>query len=134
MGNTCLSCDLLLHYWNSGLNKSNGFVLNRKHEQFVINVVLKTKMIPNSCVMLLTIGGKVALVTPNKHPHKRYWVHKPKFEWTSCDCIIFYRWLCFVGSLKSSFIIVHRVGMKFNTCWNFLKLLNSCDNTSQFHL
>ncbi len=52
--------DLLLHYWYSGLKKSNGFVLNRKHEQFVISVVLKAKMIPDSCVTLSTIGARVA--------------------------------------------------------------------------
>ncbi len=28
--------DVLFHYWYSGLRKSNGFVLNRKQEQFVI--------------------------------------------------------------------------------------------------
>ncbi len=32
-------------------------------------------MILDLCVTLLTIGARVALVTSNKHPHKRYWVH-----------------------------------------------------------
>jgi len=49
-------------------------------------------------------------------------------------CITFYRWLCFVGSLKSLFIIAHGVGMKFNTSWSFLKPLNTCDSISQSYL
>jgi len=32
--------------------------------------------------------------------------------------------LCYVGSLKSSFIIACGVEMKFNVCWNTLKLLD----------
>ncbi len=31
-------------------------------------------------------------------------------------CIMFYKQLCHVGSLKSSFINAHGVGMKFNVC------------------
>jgi len=48
-------------------------------------------------------------------------------------CIMFYKQLCHVGSLKSSFINAHGVGMKFNVCRNVLQPLNSCDSTSQSH-
>jgi hypothetical protein len=49
-------------------------------------------------------------------------------------CITFYRWLCFVGSRKSSFITTHGVEMKFKVCWSTLKPLNYCDSTSQLYL
>jgi hypothetical protein len=49
-------------------------------------------------------------------------------------CIMSYKWLCYMGSWKSSFIIVHGVGMKFNVCWSALKPLNFCDSTSQMYL
>jgi hypothetical protein len=48
-------------------------------------------------------------------------------------CIMYCRWSCFVGSRKSSFIIAHGVGMKFNICWNISKFLNSCDSTLKSH-
>jgi hypothetical protein len=38
-------------------------------------------------------------------------------------CIMSYKWLCSMGSRKSSFIIAHGVGMKFNICWCVLKPL-----------
>jgi hypothetical protein len=80
-----LGGDKLLYYWYNALRKSYGFVINKKHEKFVVNVVLKAKMIPNSCVTLLVGPSKVALVTSRKHPHKKYWVHNLEFEWASCD-------------------------------------------------
>jgi len=49
-------------------------------------------------------------------------------------CITSYKWLCFMGSWKNSFIMTHGVGMKFNICWSVFKPLNSCDNTSQLYL
>ncbi len=52
----------------------------------MINVVFKARMIPNSCAMLPTIAFEVALVTSKKHPHKRYSVHNPEFEWVFYDC------------------------------------------------
>jgi hypothetical protein len=45
-------------------------------------------------------------------------------------CIPYYSWLCYVGSWKSSFIIVHGVGMKFSVYWRTLKPLNSTDHKS----
>jgi hypothetical protein len=36
--------------------------------------------------MLPTIAFEVALVTSKKHPHKRYSVHNPEFEWVFYDC------------------------------------------------
>ncbi len=52
----------------------------------MINVVFKARMILDLCVMLPTIGARLALVTSNKHPHKRYWVHNHESKWVSCDC------------------------------------------------
>ncbi len=61
-------------------------MINRKQEQFVINVVIKARMIPDSCVMLPSTPSRVALVMSRKHPHNKYWVHNPKLGCTSCDC------------------------------------------------
>jgi hypothetical protein len=61
-------------------------VINRKQKQFVINVVIKAMMIPNSCVTLPSTPSRVALVAFRKCPHKKYWVHNPKLEWISYDC------------------------------------------------
>jgi len=49
-------------------------------------------------------------------------------------CIRSCKWLCFVGSHKSSFITSHGICMKFNICWCTLKPLGSSDSTSQLHL
>lgn len=88
MGNTCYNLvgDILLHYWYSALQKNNGFVMNEKHEQLVINVVLKAQMIPNSCVTLPTTNFRDGLCYTQKHPHKRYWVHNLESKWASRDC------------------------------------------------
>jgi len=48
-------------------------------------------------------------------------------------CIMSCRWLCSMGSWKSSLIIAHGIGMKFNACWYALKRLDSSDSTSQLH-
>jgi hypothetical protein len=48
-------------------------------------------------------------------------------------CITYCRWSCSVGSWKSSFVIAHGVGMKFNVCWSTPKFLNSCDSILEFH-
>ncbi len=69
--------DVLIHYWYNALQKSHGFVINRKQKQFVINVVIKAKMIPNSCVTLPSTPFGVTLVTSKKRPHKKYWVCNP---------------------------------------------------------
>jgi len=49
-------------------------------------------------------------------------------------CIMFCKWLCYVGSRKSSFITTHWVGIEFNVCWCILKPLDSNDNTSQLNM
>jgi hypothetical protein len=48
-------------------------------------------------------------------------------------CITSYNQLCSMGPQKSSFIMTHGVGMKFNICRNALKPLNSSDSESQSH-
>jgi hypothetical protein len=69
--------DVLIHYWYNALQNSHGFFINRKQEQFVINVVIKARMIPNSCVMLPSTPFGVTFVTSRTCPHKKYWVHNP---------------------------------------------------------
>jgi len=58
--------DVLVHYWYKSLRRNHGFVVNRKQEQFVINVLLKAKMILDAYVRLLTINFGMALVTSKK--------------------------------------------------------------------
>jgi hypothetical protein len=77
--------DVLIHYWYNALWQSHGFVINKKQIFFVINVVIKAKMIPDSCVTLPSTPFGVALVMSKKHPPNKYWVHNPKSKWASCD-------------------------------------------------
>jgi hypothetical protein len=63
--------DVLLHYWYKSLRKNHGFVLNKKQENFVINVFLMARMIPNARVTLPTNNFGMALVTSKKRLHKK---------------------------------------------------------------
>jgi len=69
------------------MRKQHGFVPNLKHEQFVINAVLKAREIPDSCVTLPIADDGPALVTSKNNASKLYFVYNPDCEWGCCDCV-----------------------------------------------
>jgi len=68
------------------LDKKLGFVPNKKKEQFVVNVVLHARDIPNSCVAFLKDDGGYVILAFLKHEDVNYKVYNPKFEWAYCEC------------------------------------------------
>ena len=69
------------------MRKQHGFVPNLKQEQFVINAMLKTREIPDSCVTLPIADDGPALVTSKTNPTKLYYVYSLDCEWGCCDCM-----------------------------------------------
>ncbi len=63
------------------MRKKWGFILNRKHEQFVVNVVFHAREIPNNSMTFPNNDGGYAFVTSLTHEHVNYKVYNPKFEW-----------------------------------------------------
>ena len=82
-----LTEDILSHYWYQSMRKQHGFVPNLKQEQFIINVVLKAREIPDSCVTLPIANDGPALVTSKTTAGKLYIVYNPDCEWGCCDCM-----------------------------------------------
>jgi hypothetical protein len=82
-----LTGEILSHYWYQAMRKQHGFVPNLKQEQFVINVVLKAREIPDSCVTLPIANDGPALVTSSNDPSKFFSVYSPDCEWGCCDCM-----------------------------------------------
>ncbi len=69
--------DVSTSYWEmfcciENLRKNWGFIPNRKHEQFVVNIVFHAKDIPNSCVTFLEDDGGYAIVASLKHEDVNY--------------------------------------------------------------
>ena len=81
-----LTEEILSHYWYQAMRKQHGFVPNLKHEQFVINAVLKAREIPENCVTLPIACDGPALVTSKNNAAKSYSVYNPYCEWGCCDC------------------------------------------------
>ena len=81
-----LTEEILSDYWYQAMRKQHGFVPNLKQEQFVINVVLKAREIPDSCVTLPIACDGPALVTSKTNASKSYSVYNPDCEWGCCDC------------------------------------------------
>jgi hypothetical protein len=79
--------DVIMKYEYNQYLKESGFILNKKAERLVINSVLQSLKIPDSCVSLPTEAGQLALVTLSKRPHVRYAVYNPDTEWASCECV-----------------------------------------------
>jgi hypothetical protein len=63
------------HFWYKGLRKENGFVDNKKMQNFVVTVLMKARDIPDVDVTLNVLPGNHALVTSSEHRHIRYIVH-----------------------------------------------------------
>ena len=82
-----LTEDILSHYWYQAMRKQHGFVPNLKQEQFVINVVLKAREIPDSCVTLPIADDGPTLVTSKSDAAKVYSVYNPDCKWGCCDCM-----------------------------------------------
>ncbi len=74
------------HYWYQNLRKNWGFVQNRKHKQFVVNIVFHARDIPNNCVTFLEDDGGYGIVASLKHEDVNYKAYNPEFEWAYCEC------------------------------------------------
>jgi hypothetical protein len=79
--------DVLLHYWYQSLRKNWGFVPNKKQEQFVINIVLHARDIPNSCLTFPKDNGGYVIVIFWKHEYVNYKAYNLEFEWVYCECL-----------------------------------------------
>jgi len=53
--------DVLIHYWYQVLQKSYGFVANKKRQKIITTLLLKARTIPNDHLKLSTTIGGVAL-------------------------------------------------------------------------
>jgi hypothetical protein len=79
--------DVIMKYEYNQYLKESGFILNKKAERLVINSVLQSLKIPDSCISLPTKVGQPALVTSSKWPHVRYAVYNPDTQWACCECV-----------------------------------------------
>ena len=75
------------HFRYKGLQKENGFVDNKKMQNFAVTALMKARDIPDADVTLNVLLGNHALVISSKHRHIRYIVHTPAEEWAGCNCI-----------------------------------------------
>jgi hypothetical protein len=67
--------------------KGSRFISNKKAERLVINSVLQSWKISDSCVLLPAEAGQPALVTSSKRPHVRYAFYNPDTQWACCECV-----------------------------------------------
>jgi hypothetical protein len=72
-----LTHDVIMKYEYTQYLKESGFISNKKAERLVINSVLQSLKIPDSCVSLPTKPGQPVLVKLSKRPHMRYAVYNP---------------------------------------------------------
>jgi hypothetical protein len=82
-----LTYDVIMKYEYNQYLKESGFISNKKAERLVINSVLQSLKIPDSCVSLPTQIGQSALVTSSKRPHVKYTVYNPDTQWACCECV-----------------------------------------------
>jgi hypothetical protein len=67
--------------------KENSFISNKKVEHLVINSILKSLKISDSCFLLPTEARQSALVTSSKWPHIRYAVYNLDTQWACCESV-----------------------------------------------
>jgi hypothetical protein len=82
-----LTHDIIMKYeYNENL-KESGFVSKKKAECLVINSVLQSLKISDSCVSLPTEAGQPMFMTSSKRLHVKYAVYNPDTQWTCCKYI-----------------------------------------------
>jgi hypothetical protein len=69
------------------LRNNWGFVPNKEHEQFVVNVVFRAREIPNNYVTFPKNDGGYAIVTSLTHEHLNYKVYNSKSKWAYYECL-----------------------------------------------
>jgi hypothetical protein len=62
--------DVIIHYWYQVLQKSYGFVANKKQQKIIMALLLKAKTRPNFHLKLSTTIGGVALLRSITRPNK----------------------------------------------------------------
>jgi hypothetical protein len=82
-----LTHDVIMKYKYNQYLKESGFISNKKAERLVINSVLQSLKIPDSCVSLPTVQGQPVLVTSSKRPHVKYAVYNLDTQWACCECV-----------------------------------------------
>jgi hypothetical protein len=82
-----LTHDVIMKYKYNQYLKESGFISNKKAERLVINSVLQSLKIPNSCVLLPTEAVQPTFVTSSKWPHVKYAVYNPDTQWACYECI-----------------------------------------------
>jgi hypothetical protein len=71
---------IMKHEYNQ-YPRESGFISNKKVERLVINSVLQSLKIPDSCVSLPMEARQPVLVTSSKRPHMKYVVYNPDTQW-----------------------------------------------------
>ena len=84
---TALTEEVHGHFWYKGLRKENGFVDNKKMQNFVVIALMKARDIPHVDVTLNVLPGNHALVNSSEHQHIKYIVHNRAEEWAGCNCV-----------------------------------------------
>jgi hypothetical protein len=82
-----LTHNVIMKYEYNQYLKDSGFISNKKAEHLVINSILQSLKIPDSCISLPTVEGQSALVTSSKRPHVEYAVYNPDSQWACCECV-----------------------------------------------
>ena len=81
-----LTGEVLTHFWYQNLRKRFGFVINKRHEQIVVQALLKAWNIPDSNVAFPREEGAPAMLRSCTKPNVVYTVFNPTSEWTCCTC------------------------------------------------
>jgi hypothetical protein len=82
-----LTHDVVKKYEYNHYLQENGFVSNKKAQCMVINSVMQTNKIPDSCVLLPSEGVGPAYMASAKRGHIKYAVYNPNTEWACCECM-----------------------------------------------
>ena len=78
--------EVLTHFWYQNLRKRFGFVINKRHEQIVVEALLKARNIPNSNITLPIEDGAPAILCSCTKLNVMYTVFNPISEWACCTC------------------------------------------------
>ena len=76
--------EVLTHFWYQNLRKRFGFVINKQHNQIVVQAIFKARNIPDSNVALPIEEGAPAMLRSCTKPNVVYTVFNPTSEWVCC--------------------------------------------------
>jgi hypothetical protein len=116
---------VLSHYWYQSLRKNWGFVPNRKHEQFIINVVFHAKDFPNSCVIFPKDNCGYAIITSLKHQDVHYKVYNLESKWAYYECLQLQRGNIYKHQIKLLMFLHHDLTTIAHYCGLLSETLNS---------